>query len=147
MLTMVCGTVALAGCTDEMNPPETTGKVNQQNDGNRTPAEKAPEGKSSPDRGMIESSMEAELAAFGKSLDDLDTRAEEVAEDVRAQLREDIQALRTRSDELKKSLSEWKSATNETWESTRTAIEKSWAEFRESLRETIDRWKDDGTEK
>jgi hypothetical protein len=93
-------------------------------------------------RKVDEDSMEANLAAIGKSIDDLEARANEAASEVQEQWKTEVAELRTKFDQLKDQLTALRAASGDAWQAAKSGMEKAWSELEMDVKSTTEKWRD-----
>ena len=82
--------------------------------------------------------LKTELAAINSELDELTAKVEKATDDVKAEAKPKLQALREKAEELKKQLATVGDATESTWESVESGASKAWAGVKDGLRQSRD---------
>ncbi|TVP61508.1 MAG: hypothetical protein EA342_20665 [Leptolyngbya sp. LCM1.Bin17] len=93
------------------------------------------------DRSTSQGKMEAQLQEWGAKLDEMQAKANQVSADKKADLDQQIAALRAKRNAMQQRLSDLTAASDDAWQSVKVGLQEAWHDLRQGFEEAASKFK------
>ena len=127
--TLLTAAILVAGCTKEQTTSEQLDKAQAET----KQAAQDMKDYTYAQKSAFVATMEGQLAALNRDLDQLAAKVETSSDTVKAEAKPKLQALRDQTAQLNKQLDEVKNATESTWDSVKNGFKKAYGSSKDGV--------------
>lgn len=95
------------------------------------------------DKKAYQQTMETRLGQIGAKIDELQARTQQAGADTRANLQEQIEALKTKRDAVNQRLEEFNAAGGSAWESLKGGLQSAWEDLSSAVEEAAAKFREE----